>query len=269
MLTSLLASCTDSKKAAFDKRVITVTIEPLRYFAQSIVGDRFIIEAMVPKGSSPETYEPSAKQMINLSHSDLYIKVGSIGFERTWMKRLERNAPHSIVVDSSEGIDPAESVNGIADPHTWMSCANAIVIARNIYNAVAAIDAADSLYFKGNLERLIAGIEKTDAEIRAALTKETPRAFLIYHPTLTYYARDYGLRQIPIEEEGREPSAQQMKDVIKEAKECGVRTFFIQKEFSSRSTDVILQNVGARKEVINPLSYDWTKEMTDIVKKLK
>lgn len=269
LLTILFASCTDQKKSAFDKRVITVTIEPLRYFAQKIVGDKFVVETMVPKGGNPETYEPSAKQMINLSHSDIYIKVGAIGFERTWMKRLEANAPHSIVIDSSEGITPARTENDVVDPHTWMSAINAAIIARNIYKAVATIDAKDSLYFKANLEKLVADIEKVDTEIRAALTKEKSRTFLIYHPTLTYYARDYGLRQIPLEEEGREPSAQQMKDIINEAKKSGVRTFFIQQEFANRSTDVIARSIGAKKEEINPLSYDWRKEMINVVKKLR
>jgi len=269
LLAVLTVACKDAPKTRLDKRVIIVTIEPLRYFAEQIVGDRFVVETMVPTGGNPETYEPSAKQMINLSYSDMYIKVGSIGFERTWMKRLEANAPHSIVIDSSEGIIPARTVNGVVDPHTWMSATNAAIIARNIYKAVASIDAKDSLYFKANLEKLIADIEKVDTEIRAALTKEKSRAFLIYHPTLTYYARDYDLRQIPLEEEGREPSAQQMKDIINAAKESGVKTFFIQQEFSNRNTEVIVKSIGAHKEEINPLSYDWRKEMINVVKKLK
>lgn len=269
LLSTVLASCKDSNKPAYNKRVITVTIEPLRYFAQRIVGDKFVVETMVPKGGNPETYEPSAKQMVNLSRSDIYIKVGSIGFERTWMKRLEKSAPHSIVIDSSEGIEMLESENGIPDPHTWMSCTNATIIARNIYNAVASIDAKDSTQFKSNLEKLLVDIEEVDTEIRSLLTKDKSRAFLIYHPILTYYAHDYDLQQLPLEEEGREPSAQQMEMLIKTAKENNVRTLFVQKEFAARSTDVILRSVGAKKEEINPLSYDWTNEMINVVKKLK
>lgn len=270
LLTAIIVvSCKDNNKPTYDKRVITVTIEPLRYFAQRIVGDKFVVETMVPQGGNPETYEPSAKQMMNLSHSDLYIKVGSIGFERTWMKRLEKSAPHSIVIDSSAGIETMESENGIPDPHTWMSCINAAIIARNIYNAVASIDAKDSIQFKNNLDKLLVDIEEVDTEIRSLLTKDKSRAFLIYHPILTYYARDYGLVQLPLEEEGREPSAQQMETLIKKAKQNNVRTFFVQKEFAARSTNVILRSVGAKREEINPLSYNWTEEMKNIVKKLR
>ena len=149
-----LVSCTGRRVKS--ERVITVTIEPLRYFTEQIAGDRFKVVTMVPVGGNPETYEPSARQMMDLSQSDMYVKVGSIGFERTWMKRLEANAPHAIVVDSSEGIGMISTGHGY-DPHTWMSTSNARVIARNIYSALVSIDARDSVYFRENLERLYTG----------------------------------------------------------------------------------------------------------------
>lgn len=98
-------------KSAEDTRSIIVSIEPLRYFTEQIAGDRFVVKSMVPKGSNPETYEPTARQMIDLSKSDMYIKVGQIGFERAWMKKLEKNAPHTIVIDSSQGIEMATTMH--------------------------------------------------------------------------------------------------------------------------------------------------------------
>ena len=86
-------------------RQITVTIEPLRYFTEQIAGDHFEVNTMVPKGGNPETYEPTPQQMIQLAKSDLYIKVGNIGFERIWMPKLKQNAPHTLIIDSSYGIE--------------------------------------------------------------------------------------------------------------------------------------------------------------------
>lgn len=265
----LLSSCEDKSGKDYGKRVITVTIEPLRYFAERIAGDKFEVRTMVPGGGNPETYEPSPKQMVGLSNSELYIKVGSIGFERTWMRKLEANAPHAIVVDSSEGIVPAQSSDGVVDPHTWMSATSSVIIARNIYKALVGIDGNDSLYFKRNLEKLIVDIGDVDTKVRAMLTKEKSQAFLIYHPILTYFARDYNLRQIPMEEEGREPSAGQLESVIKRAKAERARTFFVQKEFANRNADVVIKSIGAHKEEINPLGYDWCKEMISIARKLR
>ena len=130
-----LFSCS-SPKPADNARIITVSIEPLRYYTEQIVGDTYEVVTMVPKGSSPETYEPTAKQMTKLTNSILYIKVGNLGFERTWMPRLEANAPHTTIVDASESIATKED----DDPHTWMSAKNALVIAHNIYNALKLVN---------------------------------------------------------------------------------------------------------------------------------
>ncbi len=263
-----LYGCGQSQKKS-GRRVVTVTIEPLRYFTERIAGDKFQVQTMVPAGGNPETYEPTAQQMVDLSQSDLYIKVGSIGFERTWMKRLEANAPHAIVIDSSEGITPAQSAEGVADPHTWMSTTNASVIATNIYRALSNIDNRDSLYFRKNLDALLADIDNVDTQIREQLTRYKSSAFLIYHPILTYFARDYRLTQIPMEQEGREPSAKQLSETIAEARKLGVHTFFVQKEFSNRNVDVVATSVGAKKVSIHPLGYDWDKEMVKIATLLR
>lgn len=155
---------------------ITVTIEPLRFFVNQIVGNKYKVVTMVPNGSNPETYEPTARQMMDLAESDIYIKVGSIGFERTWMKKLTDNAPHTIIIDSSDGIAPISNINNVEDPHTWMSCANAQIIARNIYDAVMSVDVQDSAYFRTNYERLLIKIKQTDKTIRANLKKAVPKS---------------------------------------------------------------------------------------------
>lgn len=263
----LLVSCAPSKGG--NKRTVMVTIEPLKYFVEAIAGNHFDVKTMVPIGGNPETYEPTAQQMIELSHSDLYIKVGSIGFEQTWMKRLKANAPHTIIIDSSEGIEPIESADDVPDPHTWMSCKNAAVMVQNIYKALLQIDKEDSLYYKANLETLLNKIADTNNQILENLTKEKVTTFLIYHPVLTYYAHEYNLQQIFIEDEGREPSAAQIKEIINSAKAKQVRVLFMQKEFANRNSETIANAVGAEVVDFNPLSYDWSKEMIKVSKSLK
>lgn len=254
-----LFSCS-SPKSSSDARIITVSIEPLRYFTQQIVGDSYEVVTMVPKGSSPETYEPTARQMTKLSESILYIKVGNLGFERTWMPRLEANAPHTTIVDASQGIGNNED----DDPHTWMSTNNALVIARNIYHAVKHINAKDSTVYKRRLDSLCNVIKATDEYAMSLTSQAHCKAFVIYHPALTYFASDYGLEQIAVEEHGREPTAADLQRIISTASSKGVKTMFIQKEFANRNVDVITNALGARKVEINPLGYDWNKEMKRI-----
>ena len=250
-----LFSCSSAKNDNANK--ITVSIEPLRYLTEQIVGDRFEVVTMVPKGSSPETYEPTARQMADLSESILYIKVGELGFERTWMPRLTSNAPHITVVNSSEGITSHIG----DDPHSWMSARNAIIMAHNIYEAVKRIDVKDSVFFRQRLDSLCNVIHATDKYIRQTTAQAHCKSFIIYHPALTYFASDYGLEQLALEEHGREPSAAELEQIISTARAKGVKTMFIQREFANRNVDIITNTIGARKVEINPLGYDWNKEM--------
>ena len=253
-----LFSCSSAKNDNANK--ITVSIEPLRYLTEQIVGDRFEVVTMVPQGSSPETYEPTARQMADLSESILYIKVGELGFERTWMPRLTSNAPHITVVNSSEGITSHIG----DDPHSWMSARNAIIMAHNIYEAVKRIDVKDSVFFRQRLDSLCNVIHATDKYIRQTTAQAQFKSFIIYHPALTYFASDYGLEQLALEEHGREPSAAELEQIISTARAKGVKTMFIQREFANRNVDIITNTIGARKVEINPLGYDWNKEMRRI-----
>lgn len=259
----LTTSCSEMKP--FEKKpTITVTIEPLRYFTEQIAGDKFNVVTMVPKGSSPETYEPTSKQMVDLSDSQLLIKAGNLGFEVAWMHRLQYNG-HLIVIDSSENIQRiSASEEGSADPHTWMSAPNALIIAENIYKALNMIDQKDSIYFRQRYEQLKNTIMETEITISEKLDSLPCRTFVIYHPALTYFANDHNLRQLAIENEGREPSAQSLQQLIDNARNDSVRVILVQQEFSNRNTSVVEKAIDAHTASINPLSYDWTKEMINI-----
>ena len=261
------ASCTDRQPV--NDHMITVSIEPLRFLTEQIAGNGYTVQTMVPEGISPETYEPTTRQMANLSQSALFIKVGEIGFERTWGDRMKANAPGTKFISASDGIKPEKTASGNDDPHTWMSARNAKQMARNICRALTALSPKDSKAFSQRTAALCQKIDSTDNEVRSIISKSKSKTFLIYHPILTYFAAEYGLTQIPIEEEGREPSAAQTQTTINEARKSGVKVIFVQKQFSDRTAEAVAKAVGARKENINPLSHDWCAEMVGIAEKLK
>ena len=219
----LMAACTGrSSQASNDdetKPVITVTLEPQRYFTEAIAGDKFKVVSMVPKGSSPETYDPIPQQLVSLGDSKAYFRIGYIGFEQTWMDRLMNNTPHIQVFDTSKGIDlilnnddHAHGHNShdghihAVEPHVWNSTGNALIIAGNTYKALSQLDKANEPYYRNRYDSLCQRIQHTDSLIRRQLsTPEAAKAFMIYHPALSYFARDYGLHQISIEEGGKNP----------------------------------------------------------------
>ena len=268
------------KDNADDKPTVTVTIEPYRYFVEQIAGDKVNINVMVPAGSNPETYEPTAQQMVQLSNSALYFKVGRIGFEETWMKKLTDNAPNMKVIDTSVGITPAKTASGVIDPHTWMSTTSAAYITTNICKALCELIPEDSTYFvkrkydfteiTDNVSRNLTHYLLRAKEAREKLTGQKVKRipFVIYHPALTYFAKDHGLDQYPIEEEGREPSIAQLQTLIDKAKREQIKTVFIQKEFANRNTQTFIEATHSQPIEINPLAYNWEKEMISIAKKL-
>ena len=257
--------------------IITVTLEPLRYFTEAIAGDNFQVISMVPKGSSPESYDPTPQQLVNLSQSQAYFRIGYIGFEQAWMDKLEANSPDMKVYDTSVGVDLIRGEGhwhgdhyheGGVEPHIWNSTPNALIIADNIYKALCELDATHQTDYQKRLDALKETIRQTDENVKALL-KNADRTFLIYHPALSYFARDYGLKQISIEEGGKEPSPAQLKALIETCRKEKTHTIFIQQEFDQRNAQLIANELGVNIVSINPLSYDWAEEMVRVAKALK
>ena len=312
LMTVLLVACKQGRQPDKEdgKPVITVTIEPLRYFTEAIAGDRFSVVSMVPKGASPETYDPTPQQLIDLAESKAYFRIGYIGFEQTWAEKLVENAPHLQFYDLSEGVeligghhhhhslspDPSPVGRGevtdhssadeestlapppyggggrggeAVEPHIWNSTANAQVIARNILHALIKMDEAGKMDYIARFKQLTRRIERTDSLIRQKLSApDADRAFMIYHPALSYFARDYGLHQISIEADGKEPSPAHLKELINACKEEKVRVIFVQPEFDRRNAELIARQTGTRVVGINPLAYDWEEEMMKVAEQL-
>ena len=270
-----LSACKPSAQSE-QKPTITVTLEPLRYFTEAIAGDQYEVVSMVPKGSSPETYDPTPQQLVALNKSQAYFQIGHIGFEQTWMDRLASNSPQLKFFDTSEGIDLIYTAGhqhgdhyhtGGVEPHVWNSANNAIILAENIYQALCKLDSPNQTYYKERLDSLKLTIQETDQTIRKLLQK-ADRTFLIYHPVLSYFARDYGLKQVSIEEEGKEPSPAQLKTLIETCRKENIHVIFVQQEFDVRNAQLIADELGITIIPINPLSYDWPTEMINVAKAL-
>lgn len=272
----ILSACGNTTQKS-EKPILTVTLEPLRYFTEAIAGDNYEVVSMVPKGSSPESYDPTPQQLVNLSKSQAYFRIGYIGFEQAWMKKLEANCPNMKVYDTSKGIDLIRDKGhwhgdhfheGGVEPHVWNSTQNALIIADNIYQALCELDSTHQEDYQKRLDVLKQTIQQTDANVRTLL-ENADSTFLIYHPALSYFARDYGLKQVSIEEGGKEPSPAQLKALIETCRNENVHTIFVQQEFDQRNAQLIANELGVNIVSINPLSYDWVKEMIRIAEALK
>lgn len=258
-----------------DKPIVTVTIQPQKYFAEKIAGDKFDINCIVPNGSSPESYDPSPSHLVYVGKSKAYFKIGYIGFEMAWLDKLMQNNPSMKLFDNSKGVHLLSSEhvctdervhlhNDNIDPHIWSSPKQAAIIAKNMYEAFVELDPKHKEYFTENYNELLSRINEVDSIMTAKLSTVQGKSFAIYHPSLSYLANDYGLKQISIELNGKEPSPFHLKSILDIARKDSVKILFIQKEFDIKNAQLFASEAGCKVVEINPLNYNWDQEFIKI-----
>ncbi len=262
------------------KPVLAVSIQPQKYLLEKIVGDKFDILCLLAQGSNPEAYEPSFNHLVNLEKSKAYFRIGNIGFELAILDKVKKNSPDLMIVDTSIGIDYLKGTHeGVSakghrhhsheiDPHVWSSVRNAKIIAGNMYKSVLKIDAKNKKIYEKNYNALITELDVLEEDLKHQLETVSGQAFAVWHPSLSYFARDYGLKQIAMENEGKEVPASVLKETIDQAKANDVKVMFYQKEFDNRQVQVVNQQLGAMLVEINPMNYNWAEELKKIANAL-
>ncbi len=261
--TTLMWSCSHR---VHDIDTLTVSIPPQKFLLDAIVGDKMKVNCLLGNGADPETYDPSMSHLINVEHSLIYFRVGSIGFEDAVIKRIKTSRPDLKIVDTSEGISFITGTHHghDNDPHVWTSAVNARIMARNMYEAVAETDPSNAAYYKSNLDRLTARIDSIDSAIKTYIAAAPSRTFVIWHPSLSYFARDYGLTQIALGAEHKEASVNELRRQIETAKASDARVMFLQHETDNRQTSIVTAELGIPTAVINPIDYHWDEQMVSI-----
>ncbi len=272
---------------ATEKPTVTVSIVPLETFVKKIAGELVELNVMVLPGHSPATYEPKPSQMRALSRSRLYFSVG-VPFETVWLPRFADQNPDMKIVPTQAGLELLEMAShhhedegddehdahddhdheeedheehGGKDPHIWLSPANVKVMARTILTELLVLLPENKAVMTANYNRFIQDIDATDQRLRALLTPHRGSTFMVFHPTWGYLARDYGLQQLPIEMEGKEPSPARLGAFIRKAKEQKVRAIFVQPEFSQKAAKLIAKEAKVTVVSVSSLSAEWAESL--------
>lgn len=268
-------SCTRDNEPG-EKFRIVVTILPQAEFVEKVGGEEVEITVMVPEGHSPHTYEPSPGQMKELSKADIYVKVGSgVEFERVWMERFIDLNGDMAIVDCSQGIELEPmttnatnhseiSATGKLDPHIWMSPRNAMVMVENIARGLMEIDPSNNDYYQGNLEEYTTALEEIDMSIKNGLTDVENRIFMVYHPAFGYFAREYNLTMLTIEDEGKEPTPAGLAHIIEQAKKYDIRVVFASPQFNPDSVEVIADEIDGKVIFVDPLAKDYCDNLSEL-----
>ncbi len=275
----LLFSCQSKKEEGKDaaKDVVTVSILPQRTFVEKIAGEDFNVNVLIPPGSSPAAYTLLPSQLKDISRSEVWFRIGYIGFEHSWQDKIQQANKDMKVVDLSEGLDLIAGsieqhgdhvhVDGV-DPHIWLSPALVQKMAGRIKEVLVEMKPERREAYENNYQQFLKEIDQLDKKIRDTLSNYAGREFITFHPSLSYYAREYGLVQHSLESGGKEPSPQHMAKVVKLAREGNIDVIYIQSEFDRDHARVFAEEIDGQIEEVKPLDPDWAanlEKMTHIL----
>jgi zinc transport system substrate-binding protein len=277
-----------SSPAGVDRLHVFVSVLPLKTFVEKVGGEYVQVQAMVRPGYSPHTYDPTPKQIVALSEAVLYVRT-DVPFEHVWMERIRSANPKMRVLDARAGIDlrameahdPGADHAGPeatsdqenerhtaveSDPHVWTSPRIVKQMAGRIRDKLIELDPRHAPDYRRNYDAFETELDLLDRDIRELLEGVRNRRFLVFHPAWGYFARDYGLIQVPIESEGKEPGPRALTALIKQAKRKRVKVIFVQPQYNPKFAVEVARAIGGRVLSIDPLSPDYSANLRRVAR---
>lgn len=264
-----------------NRPVVVVSIEPQKYMLQQIAGDDFKIITLMEASDNPELFEPSVSDRMAVDKAKAYFTIGYFPFESNLALTTDNT---DNFVNTSDRITPiygthshsgehhtflhADSTHQLPDPHIWSSVRNMRIMSRTVLETINRINPDRAEFYKSNFDRFDHRLDSLDRDFSQRLDTLSHKSFLVWHPSLSYFARDYGLNQIAVTAESKENSVNTLRNVIDEARADSVSVFFYQRYISSRQADVVNSGVGSRLVPVSLSDYDWEYEMIHLVDEL-
>ena len=270
LLPLLILLCAMGNTAASELSVF-VSVLPQKYFVERIGGTQVTVQAMVREGFSPATYEPTPRQIAALGNADIYIRSG-VPFEDSWMPRIQAVNPGLLVLDMRQGVELIlleDTHHGSSmDPHIWTDPQSVVQHVRLLRDTLVEHVPEHADAFNANLAVFELELETLDEELRQTLLNAASRQFLVFHPAWGYFARRYGLEQIAVEHEGKEPTAGELAGLIRFAREAGAGFILVQPQQNARTAHTLADAIGARVVTVDPLSEDYFASLRTLARVL-
>jgi zinc transport system substrate-binding protein len=274
LLIVLFAGCAKKKPGVTNEaKNITVTILPQKTFVEKIAGNDFTVNVLIPPGTSPAAYSLLPSQMAEIAQSAIWFRMGYIAFELSWKDKIIAANTAMKVVDLSDGLDliaAGRSTEGEktvltgVDPHIWLSPALVKQMAAKILAEISAINPTQKEKYLANYSAFIAEIDSLDAEIKGKFAPFAGKKIISFHPSLSYFIRDYGLEQHSLESGGKEPTPQRMTELIDLARRENIKVIYIQGELDREHARVFAEETGGQVIQVNPLNPDWSGNLREM-----
>ena len=255
-----------------------VSIPPQKWLARQIGGSLVETHVLVAKGQDPHSYEPTPRQLIELSRAELFFSVG-MAFEERLLNKISRTATALKFVDTSRHVHKipitgeydkdhfrddghgAHHGHSGLDPHIWLSPVNLQVMAGTMAEAMILVDPDNKAGYEVNLTKTVSMLERLHEKIHGQLAPFSGDTFYVFHPAFGYFARDYNLHQKAVEVEGKSPTPKQLSRLIQSARKDTITTIFVQPQFDSKSASAVATAIGGQVVPLNPLAEDVTANL--------
>lgn len=255
----LLAACSSGAGNAVQpvegKQMIFTSIYPLYNFTQEIAGDKAQVVNLVPSGIEPHDWEPSTSDIANLEKADMLIYNGA-GMEH-WVDQVLASIENKnlVTVEAAGDVSLLGGETGDMDPHVWLSVKNAKRQAQTIKEALVEADPENAAAYEENYTNFASKLDALDAEYQEGLGELTNRTMIVSHEAFGYLCADYNLTQMGIEGLAgeSEPDPARMAEIIRYAKENGVKTIFYEELSSPKAAETIAKEIGGQTAPLNPL----------------
>ncbi|MDE6453335.1 MAG: zinc ABC transporter substrate-binding protein [Muribaculaceae bacterium] len=271
------AACGGKGGTRTERRQLAVGIEPVRALLEPLARGRFDVVCVMDRSTDPENFEPSVSRRMAADASAAFFMTGALPFETTLAEALPDSVSRVRLLDAVEPVYGTHDDCGHAhhthdgampDPHIWTSARNA----RRMVAAMAAelqrLDPAAAAIYASRRDSLTARLDSLDASVAATLADAPARTFVVWHPALSYAARDYGLQQVALGAEGKDFSAPAMRRAIERARTAGARVMFVQRGSDTGRTRSVCDAAGLRPVEVDLLSPDLETELKTIAREL-
>lgn len=256
-ITASFLSADDSTPS--ETPLVLVTVAPHKFLVNRIAGDTVAVETIVPSTANVHTFEPTPKQMMRAANAEIWFRIGE-AFEPRLVEALKAHNPSMKIVDLRQGLDliTADHQHSVCcqhgdgtDLHFWLSLRQLEIQAQTVATQLIAKFPEHETRYRQALKDHIEELENLDELLQAELLRIRGKTILVGHPAYAYFCRDYGLKQISIEIEGKDPTPQQLTALFRKAKQLRIRTLFTQVQFSPKVADLVSQQLGEGAKVVN------------------
>lgn len=256
-------------------KIMIITGIPAQKEAVREIGGNLVqVESLLPSNASPETFSPNARQLAICDKAALFLSINT-PMERALLPKIKKSFPNMKICDTTEGMHfrdiegDEHDGHGGHDPHVWLGIANMKIHAQNVAKALSSAMPKNANTILSNLIAYLGKLDMLQKEINKILLSIQGETILVFHPAFGYLLDTAKIRQLAVEQHGKEPSAKHLAQLSQEAKSLKCSRLFVQPQSNPVSAAKAASILHKKIMVINPIPVNYSSDMLELAKTIR